>query len=102
MTHTYQPIACSLSTDEAAVQLLDWANLHSQVVATERLEHGFAMTFSVELADSVEDLAAREAECCSFLSIETSRIDDLVRLEITSDDPSAYPVIELLTAAASR
>ena len=102
MTHSYQPIACSLSTNKAAVQLLDWANLQSHVVITERLEHGVAMTFGADLTESVEDLAAREAECCSFLSIETSRTDDSVRLEITSEDPNASGVIEMLTGAPSR
>ncbi len=102
MTNTYQPVACSLLTDEAAVQILDWANLQRQVVGIERLEQGVAMTFSIELADSVEDLAAREAECCPFLSIATSRSDDLVRLEITSDDPNASEVIELLTGAGAQ
>ena len=48
------------------------------------------------------ELAAREAECCSFLSIETSRTDDSVRLEITSEDPNASGVIEMLTGAPSR
>ena len=101
MSHTYRPIACSLTTDEAAAQLLDWANLQSQVVSSERLEHGVAMTLPIELADSVEDLAAREAQCCSFLSIATSRRHDLVRLEITSEDPNAAGVIEMLTGAGA-
>jgi hypothetical protein len=60
------------------------------------------MTLPIELADSVEDLVAREAQCCSFLSITTSRRDDLVRLEITSEDPNAAGVIEMLTGAGAR
>ena len=101
MTNSYQPIACSLSTDKAAVQLLDWANLQGHVVTTERLEHGVAMTFGADLSESVEDLAAREAECCSFLSISTSRSDDSIRLEITSDNPDAGAVIDMLAGATS-
>ncbi len=101
MTNSYQPIACSLSTEKAAVQLLDWANLQSHVVTTERLEHGVAMTFGADLSESVEDLAAREAECCSFLSIATIRSDDSIRLEITSDNPDAGAVIDMLAGASS-
>jgi hypothetical protein len=60
------------------------------------------MTFGADLIESVEDLAAREAECCSFLSIATIRSDDSIRLEITSEDPNASGVIEMLTGAPSR
>jgi hypothetical protein len=101
MTHSYQPVACSLSTDEGAVQLLDWANLRGHVVTTDRIEHGVAMTFGADLVESVEDLAAREAECCSFLSIATIRSDDSIRLEITSHNPDAGAVIDMLVGASS-
>ncbi len=94
-------MACSLSTDKAAVQLLDWANLRSHVVKTDCIEHGVAMTFGADLTDAVEDLATREAECCSFLSIATIRSDDSIRLEITSDNPDAGAVIDMLAGVGS-
>lgn len=84
------------------MQLLEWDNLHNHVVATERLHRGIAMTFALDVADDVEGLAAREAECCSFLSIATTRGEDSIRLEITSDDLAARPVIEMLTGASGR
>ena len=101
MTHSLQPIACSLSTDKGAVQLLDWANLQGHVVTTDRIEHGVAMTFGADLIESVEDLAAREAECCGFLSLATTRNATTVRLEITSDHPDAYVVIEALAGTGA-
>ncbi len=96
MTHSTEPLACSLANDNAAQQALEWADLGRHAVATERLEGGVAMTFRIDLADAVEDLAAREAECCGFLSLATTRNANTVRLEITSDHPDAYLVIEAL------
>ena len=96
MTHSTEPLACSLANDNAAQQALEWADLGRHAVATERLEGEVAMTFRIDLADAVEELAAREAECCGFLSLATTRNANTMRLEITSDHPDAYLVIEAL------
>ena len=61
------------------------------------MSHGRELSFPIELAPTVEDLAAREATCCSFLTIETQRDGDRIRLVITSADPAAAPVVEALT-----
>ncbi|HZJ27543.1 MAG TPA: hypothetical protein VFF40_11140 [Acidimicrobiia bacterium] len=100
MTHAHEPIACSLPTPDAAGQVDEWADLRRDALTRERLERGVAMTFGIDAADRVEDLAAREAACCGFLSIATTRTAETVRLEITSDDPDAAPVIEALAGAA--
>ncbi len=60
------------------------------------------MTFDAELADSVEDLAARERSCCGFLSIMTRRTGAEVRLEITSDSLDAHLVIEAMAGLGSQ
>lgn len=56
------------------------------------------MTFPVDLYDSVNDLAKREAECCAFLAITTTRSERETRLEISSDDPDAAPIIAAFAA----
>ena len=99
MTTSRKPISCSLTANEAEGQLNEWEELHKHVLRTETVVGGAALIFDVSLAERVEDLAAREVECCEFLSITTSRSSEEVRLEVTSEDPEAAPVIALLTGA---
>ena len=97
MTHEHAQISCSLSPDDAAGQAERLTDLRRQAIAAESLEAGAALTFGTELADQVEEFARREAECCgSFLSIETIRTDDGVRLEVTSENPAAHPMIDAM------
>lgn len=102
MINMHDPIACSLTTKDAARQGLEWADLQRHALTATRINGGAAMTFDAELADSVEDLAAREASCCGFLSITTLRSDDEVRLEITADDPDAHPMIEAMAGLGNQ
>ena len=99
MTTSRKPISCSLTANEAAGQLNEWEQLQRHVLRTETVAGGAALIFDVALAERVEDLAAREVECCGFLSITTSRSGEELRLEVTSEDPEAAPVIALLTGA---
>lgn len=101
MTHTFEPLFCSLRIDDAAAQAMEWADLQKHTVAVEPLGSGMALTFGIEVADEVEDLAAREAECCGFLSITTTRTDQTVLLEITSDHPDATPVIDAIAGVGA-
>ena len=102
MINMHDPIACSLTTEDAAKQGLAWADLQRHSLTATRIEGGAVMTFDAELADSVEDLAARERSCCGFLSITTLRSDDEVRLEITADNPAARPVIEAMAGLSNQ
>ena len=93
------PIACTLTPTGAAAQLAEWTALNERSSGSEPIPGGRRLWFPVELAATVEDLAAREAACCAFLTIETVRVDDHVRVDITADDPTAAPVIDALTGA---
>ena len=102
MTNIHEPIACSLTTKDAAHQFLEWTDLQGHALTAERIDGGAVMTFDAELADSVEDLAARERSCCGFLSITTLRSDNEVRLEITADNPDAHALIEAMTGVGEQ
>lgn len=91
-----EPIACSLPLREAAKQAGEWTDLHSQTVASEPIDGGHVVEYPIELADQVEDLVAREAACCAWLSLSTSRKPRTIRLELHSDNPDAGPVIKAL------
>lgn len=96
MDHSQEPISCSISGTEASRQALEWTDLGSRAARAEPIDGGVAMTFPIDIADSVEDLAAREAECCGFLSITTTRTDQTIRLEISSDHLGARTLIETM------
>ena len=79
-----------------ASQAAEWAELRTRALRTHRVTDGVAMTFPDELAATVEDLAAREATCCAFLTITTTRSADGIEVTITSADPDGRPVADLL------
>lgn len=92
----YPKLVCTLPDNDATGQVMEWNDIRSQSLRTERLEKGIAVTFDIAIADQVEDLASREAACCGFLSLTTTRSKREIRLEVASDIPEAMPVIEMI------
>lgn len=90
------PVACSLTSRDAARQVVEWTDLQALSTATAALPNGATMRFPADLEPQVADLAHREATCCAFLSITTRVADDELLLEVTSDNPDAKPIISLL------
>lgn len=90
------PVACTLTTADAAKQALEWIDLQTHAISASALSNGARMRFSDALEDHIVDLAAREATCCAFLTITTVATDGELVLEVTSDNPDAKPVIEML------
>ncbi len=97
MTRRLIPVVCTLSDSDAGRQAQEWVELRSHTIASERIPSGVALTFGIDLADTVEALAAREATCCAFLSLTTHRTATEIRLEVTSESEGAGVVIDLLT-----
>jgi hypothetical protein len=90
------PIACSLPARESRNQIGEWQALVEHQIATHRTNDGFEVVYDVDVSEVVEDLAQREAACCGFLDMAFTRTPDSVRLRVTSPNPDALPVIELL------
>ncbi len=90
------PVACTLTTKEQATRAVEWSDLRGRALSATRVEGGVALSFPIELADVVEDLAAREATCCTFLALATTRRTNDLRLVVTSENPEAGPVIDLV------
>ena len=99
MTNELTPVACSLSAQEAAGQMLEWADLTGHATSITTLPDGARLSFPSDLAASIADLAEREAKCCAFLTIGLRTTDHEVVLEMTSANPDALPVIAALTGA---
>lgn len=96
MTQRREPVACSLPLTDAASQAGEWIELHRRAVRSEEIPNGFAVTYPRDMAETVQDLAEREARCCAWLDISTTMVTDGIRLELASDHPDAGPVIALL------
>ena len=97
MTENLQPVVCTLTTKDAASRSLEWAELRTRLLRSEIIENGAVAVFPITLADGVEDLAAREATCCAFLELSTTRDEKEIHLVVRSDHPDAAPVIAHLT-----
>ena len=93
------PVACSLDASEASGQIAEWRELAARSLSAERIDGGYAVTFAASDAPAVEELARKEAACCGFLSIETTRGRDFIRLVMSSENPDAMPVIESLVGS---
>lgn len=95
------PVACTLDAAGAADQLDDWGRLQALCTRTEREANRATLWFDACAEESLRAVAEREAACCGFLDLDVRRVDDLVRLDISSESPGAQAVIELLVAQAS-
>lgn len=101
MKASFEPIACSLPARESRDQIGEWRALAERALSTEAVAGGYAVTFGLDAAQTVEDLARREAACCGFLDIQTHRTEREIRLLVRSDNAEALPVIELLVGHGS-
>lgn len=91
---TPPPIVCTLSAAELAERGLEWSDLGPLALTSERIDGGIASTYPLEIADQVEDLANRESSCCgTWLSAAVSRVDGVVRLELTTANPDGLAII---------
>ena len=69
---------------------------------TPLLSNGVATTYSLTVADQVEELASRELSCCrSWLNIATERHDDGLRLALTTTNPEGLAVIMEMSGYAA-
>jgi len=94
-----EPVACTLTTKEAAKQVTEWSDLAPHALERTSIPNGMAVVFPADLAATVADLAASETTCCSFLTLVTTTIDTGIRLDVTSANPDAQPVIAMLAGA---
>ena len=90
------PIACTADAGRAEEQIAGWRALRS-VGEARPIDGGVRLTLPLDRADEIHDLAAREAECCAFLTIGVRTDTEATIVEITSSDPDARSLITLIT-----
>jgi len=101
MTNTHEhidnirdAIACNLTVSEAEPKALEWVGLLEKLVSSRRIENGVSMSFEPSLAPEIEDLAERERACCGFMSITTTLSSEEMRIDVTTENATALPMIE--------
>lgn len=94
-------VVCTLSVNDRGQRGLEWADLGTLALTSERIEGGVASTYPISIADAVEDLAHREASCCgTWLNTTTERLGDVIRMEITTENHAGVGVILSMTGHA--
>jgi hypothetical protein len=96
------PEACTLPTAEQPLRLAQFDELFATALRrVDRLTDRHArmhFTGGADLAATVRELAAREAECCSFFDFAVGLAGDAVTLDIKV--PAAH--VDVLDALAGR
>jgi hypothetical protein len=99
--HSPQAIACTLDAAEVQTRIDEWTSLASDFRRHATTSSGATLWFDPTAEGTLRSLAAKEAACCAFLRLDVHPEDRAVRLDITSAQPEARPVIDLLARQAS-
>jgi hypothetical protein len=89
------PVACSLSGDSKVARRQAWQRLSDRYLRARRATaEGMELTFSDRegVEKQLRELAALEADCCSFAEWRVRRTDGVLRLEITAPGPAVAAV----------
>ncbi len=101
-TDVVPPVVCTLVGGELPTRNLEWNDVAELSLTAEATESGVVSTYPIEIADQIEDLCNREIGCCgSWLDIKTSRLDDVIRLQITTSNPDGLGIIRSIAGLTS-
>ena len=95
-------VVCTLSTSAAGDRLVEWSDLQRVAWSIEQLDDGARLRLPVSLANEARDLAVRESQCCSFLEIEVTDVDEAIEMTIRSPNPDGVAVVHLLAGLAEQ
>lgn len=92
------PVVCTLAIGRIGPQQLEWTDVATHAVTRVAIAGGAESTFPLDLADQIEELAAREMACCgSWLEISHERIGDALRLRLTTTNPEGVALIRSMS-----
>ena len=94
-------VACSLTHDQAMDQLGEWADLADDAIESTRRDGHLRAVLPISERARVDDLAARERACCSFLDIGVSTDEAAGTVTVTVDSP-AEPADEVVSFIGRR
>lgn len=96
------PVACTLTTKQAAGQVVEWGDAQRRATHIAPIEGGVRMTFPATMSEEIADLARREGACCSFLTLASNVEGDTLTLDVTAANPDGVAVISLLAGIPLR
>ncbi len=99
--HDDGTIACTLSAGQMEAQLAEWADLADAAVSVTRDRGHLRLVLPICARERVEDLAARERACCSFLRIAVEDDDHSGTVTVTVDSPTE-PADEVVSFIGRR
>ena len=88
-------IACTLDAPDFKERVAVIRDLASRYLLSSKREHlALRLTYAAEALPEVEDLVAKESDCCAFLDFDL-RAGDRVKLTITAPKSAALAADEL-------
>jgi DNA-binding transcriptional MerR regulator len=96
------PVACTLDAGDQPARLAEWTDLLARVEDREPVDGGLRLRFpsSPQLAARVADLAAREQDCCAFLTFTLRLTGAALELDVTAPSDAAGVVEDLFGTSA--
>ncbi len=96
------PVVCTLVEGELPTRNLEWNDVGELALTAEPIELGVRSTYPIAIADQIEDLCGREVNCCgSWLTIESYRTNDAIRVEITTANPDGLELVRSIAGLPS-
>ncbi|MFJ8300152.1 hypothetical protein ACIQ9R_30260 [Streptomyces sp. NPDC094447] len=98
------PQSCTLPTEERPLRVAEWDALFSErltsLLRPQPLHLRLDLAGGEGVEDRVRDLVERESGCCSFFTFTTTPGQDLIRLDISVDQPHEA-VLDALAARSA-
>jgi len=97
-----KPVACTLGAGDLAGRMARWRAVTARA-AGERTptEHGVRLSFAAGpgVRDELCELAALEADCCTFATWTVREDGDHVLVDVTGDSPEGAQAIQAMFPA---
>lgn len=81
---------------------MEWSDLQRVAWSIEQLDDGARIRLPTSFVSEARDLAIRESQCCSFLNVEVTDVDEAIEMTITSPNPDGVAVVHLLAGLAEQ
>ncbi len=91
----------SVANGDAPAAVAEWSDLIDLQLSAEHIPGGAASIYPLAIADQIEALATREGQCCgTWLTANTTRLADTVRLELTTANADGIELIVAMSGLA--
>lgn len=89
---------CALDAAGTHARLDEWASLRKLCRGAQTTARGATLWFDAAAEAALRTVATKEAACCGFLQLHVESHGAGVRLDISSEQREALPVIKMLAS----